>query len=99
MSWFSPRLPEPSNPAALDAILAKSIEAQERAAAAADGVIQAADDNREHVGAAIGALKERSAERLRHRGRGHLSSDVLAVVEATLQQMDERARKGRETPR
>ncbi len=95
MSWFSPRPPTPPDPAVLDAILAQNIEAQRRAAEAAEGVVQAADDNREHVEAAVGALKERSAERLRHRGRGHLSNDVRAVVEATLQQMDERAQRGR----
>lgn len=99
MSWFSPRSSVPADPGRFDAVVAQNIEAQRRAAEAADEVIQAADDNREHVEAAVGALKERSAERLRHRRRNHLSSDVRAVVEATLQQMDERARKGQEQSR
>ncbi|KQT59991.1 hypothetical protein ASG52_19900 [Methylobacterium sp. Leaf456] len=99
MLWLFPRPPAPPDPAVLDALLAQTIEAQRRAGDAAEDVTQAADDNREHVGAAVGALKERSAERLRHRGRGHLSSDVRAVVEATLQQMDERARHGQERSR
>lgn len=96
MSWFFPRLPDPPDPAVLDALLAQTIEAQQRAGDAAEEVIQAADDNREHVEAAVGALKERSAERLRHRGRGHLSSDVRAVVEATIRQMDERTKRAQE---
>lgn len=99
MSWFSPRPPAPPDPAPLDALFAQAIEAQERAGNAADEVVLAADDNREHVEAAVGALKERSAERLRHRGRGHLSSDVRAVVEATLRQMDERAHRAEEQSR
>ena len=99
MSWFSPRPPEPLDPKSLDALLAKSIEAQERAAAAADEVVMAADDNRESVEAAVGAFKCRTAERLRDRRRSHLSSDVRAVVEATLRQMDERAHRAEEQSR
>ncbi|HJE24899.1 MAG TPA: hypothetical protein K8W01_14685 [Methylorubrum populi] len=99
MSWFSPRPPEPPDPAPLDALLAQSIQAQQRVADAAEGVAQAADESREHVEAAVDGFKTRTAERLRHRRRGHLSSDVRAVVEATLQQMDERARRAEEQPR
>lgn len=99
MSWFSPRPPEPPDPGQFDAVLAQNIRAQHRTASAAEEVVQAADDNREHVEAAVGALKERSAERLRYRGRGHLSSDVRAVVEATIRQMDERAHRAEEQAR
>ena len=67
MSWFSPRPPEPVDPGRLDAVLAQNIEAQRRAGAAADEVVQAADENREHVEAAVGAFKERTAARLRSR--------------------------------
>ncbi|MDV2986989.1 UNVERIFIED_CONTAM: hypothetical protein Q9R58_22020 [Methylobacteriaceae bacterium AG10] len=67
MSWFSPRPPAPLDPASLDALLARSIEAQRRAARAADGVVQAADENREHVEAVVSAFKSRTAERLRSR--------------------------------
>lgn len=67
MSWFSPRPPELVDPGRLDAVLAQNIEAQRRAAAAADGVVRAADENREHVEAAVGAFKGRTAERLRSR--------------------------------
>lgn len=64
MSWFSPRPPEPVDPGRLDAVLAQNIEAQRRAADAADGVAQAAEESREHVEAVITALKDRTAERL-----------------------------------
>lgn len=64
MSWFSPRPPEHVDPGRLDAVLAQNIEAQRRAADAADGVAQAAEESREHVEAVIAGLKDRTAERL-----------------------------------
>ncbi|PXW65536.1 hypothetical protein [Methylobacterium sp. B4] len=99
MSWFSPRPPAPPDPAPLDALFAQNIEAQQRAAEAAEDVVQAADESRESVEAAVGAFKCRTAERLRDRRRGHLSSDVRAVVEATIRQMDERAHRAEEQSR
>lgn len=99
MSWFSPRPPAPPDPAPLEALLAQTIEAQQRAGDAAEDVAQAADDSRESVEAAVGAFKCRTAERLRDRRRGHLSSDVRAVVEATIRQMDERAHRAEEQSR
>jgi len=99
MSWFSPRPPAPLDPTRFDAVLAQKIQAQRRTASAAEETVRAADENREQVEAVVGALKERSAERLRHRGRGHLSSDVRPVVEATIRQMDERAHRAEEQAR
>lgn len=99
MSWFSPRPPAQPDPAPLEALLAQTIEAQQRAGDAAEDVAQAADDSRESVEAAVGAFKCRTAERLRDRRRGHLSSDVRAVVEATIRQMDERAHRAEEQAR
>lgn len=67
MSWFSPRPPEMPDPAPFEALVARNIQAQRRAADAADDVVQAADENREHVEAVVGAFKSRTAERLRSR--------------------------------
>ncbi|ACK82440.1 hypothetical protein [Methylorubrum extorquens] len=99
MSWFFPSPPAPPDLAPLDALLAQNIEAQHRAGAASDDVAQAADENRESVEAVVSAFKCRTAERLRDRRRGHLSSDVRAVVEATIRQMDERAHRAEEQAR
>lgn len=99
MSWFSPRPPEPLDPSRVDAVIAKNLQAQRRSASAAEEVVQAADESREQVEAAVGAFKCRTAERLRDRRRGHLSSDVRAVVEATIRQMDERAHRAEEQAR
>ena len=99
MSWFSPRPPTPPDPAPLDALFTQTIEAQQRAGDAAEDVVQAADESRESVEAAVGAFKCRTAERLRDRRRGHLSSDVRAVVVATIRQMDERAQRAEEQSR
>lgn len=99
MSWFSPRSPDPPDPAPLDAILAQALDAQHRAAEAADGVTQAADENREHVEAVVGAFNARTAARVRHRTHEPPTSGPRAVVNAAIEQMRERAHRAEEKSR
>lgn len=99
MSWFSPRPPVPPDPAPLEALLAQTIEAQQRAGDAAEDVAQAADDTRESVEAAVGAFNARTAERVRHRTQAPSSSGPRAVVNAAIEQMKERAQRAEEQSR
>ncbi len=99
MSWFFRRPPESADPGRFNAVLAQNILAQQRAAAAAEGVAQAADDNREHVEAVVGAFNARTAARVRHRTHEPSSSGPRAVVNAAVQQMKERARRAEEESR
>lgn len=99
MSWLFRRPSETSDPGRFDAVLAQNIEAQQRAADAAESVAQAADDNREHVEAVVGAFNERTAARVRHRTREPTTSGPRAVVNAAVQQMKQRAQQAEEQPR
>ncbi|GEP11104.1 hypothetical protein [Methylobacterium gnaphalii] len=69
MSWFFPDIGGHAETARFDAVLAQNIEAQERAGQAAEDVTQAADENREQVGATVAAFKERTERRLKSRNQ------------------------------
>lgn len=99
MSWFYPRPPIQPDPAPLEALLAQTIEAQQRAGHAAEDVAQAADESRESVEAAVGAFNARTAERVRRRIQAPSSSGPRAVVNAAIEQMRERARRAEEQSR
>lgn len=99
MSWLFRRPPEPADPGRFDAVLAQNIQAQQRAAEAAEGVALAADDNREHVEAVVGAFNARTAARVRHRTREPSTSGPRAVVNAAIEQMKERAHRAEEQSR
>lgn len=99
MLWFSPRPPTPPDPAVLDALLAQTIEAQQRAGDAAEDVTAAADDNREHVEAAMGGFNARTAARVRHRTQEPSSSGPRAVVDAAIRQMRARVERAEEQSR
>ncbi|WP_232629175.1 hypothetical protein [Methylobacterium sp. Leaf118] len=99
MSWFFPRPPEMPDSSALDAILAQNIQAQQRAANAAEDVTAAADDNREHVEAAVGGFNARTAARVRHRTQEPSTSGPRAVVDAAVRQMRTRAERAEERAR
>ncbi len=67
MLWFFPSMARPPDPGVLHSVVARSIAAQERAGAAAEGVGHAADEHRERVEAVVGAMKVRTERRLRSR--------------------------------
>lgn len=99
MSWLFRRPPELVDPGRFDAVLAQNIEAQQRAAEAAEGVAQAADENREHVEAVVSAFNARTAARVRHRTHEPPTSGPRAVVNAAIEQMRERAHRAEEKSR
>lgn len=99
MSWLFRSPPASADPGRFDAVLAQNIEAQHRAADAAEGVAQAADENREHVEAVVGAFNARTAARVRDRTQAPSSSGPRAVVNAAIEQMKERARRAEEQSR
>ncbi len=87
MSWLFPGLAPRPDPR-VEAAIARNLLAQEMAATASEGAVHAADENREHVLAAVDGMKQRTKERrIARPGYGRRAAD------SALEQMADRVRR------